>query len=290
MGKNKKAKKKKTIGLKRGYIDGSYSFFVIKEKKHQTIDYHYHTFHKCLIVLSGQVTYTVEGRVYDLKAGDVLWIPSYEAHKVEISGTTTYKRCVVYLSDGFLAALDAAMATTLRRRCDELGNLMDVNIRVNSEAFDLIPASSSYLDPKNRLGMLGDFVKFLGMILEANKAKPQVVAKTSKSQQTIDMAATYIQNNAAQKISVKDVADHCFVSQYYLMHQFKTSKGLTIYQFLTAERLYRARVLMREGHGLTEIAYQVGFANYSSFVRAFVKSYGMSPKKFRSLEPTGENI
>ena len=46
---------------RRGYLDEEFRLFHLRDQRQLQLDYHYHTFHKIVIPLSGQVTYLVEG-------------------------------------------------------------------------------------------------------------------------------------------------------------------------------------------------------------------------------------
>jgi AraC-like DNA-binding protein len=41
-----------------------------------------------------------------------------------------------------------------------------------------------------------------------------------------------------------------------------------------------ARELLRENKQITEVCNLCGFGDYSNFIRAFKKEFGMSPKKY----------
>lgn len=50
-----------------GYLTTDFKMFHLKDEEMRTFHYHYHDFHKILILLNGDVTYCIEGRSYDLK-------------------------------------------------------------------------------------------------------------------------------------------------------------------------------------------------------------------------------
>ena len=77
------------------------------------------------------------------------------------------------------------------------------------------------------------------------------------------------------------LAKRFFISRYYLMHRFKEVTGYTVHQYISQKRLLRAGELIRQGVSVTRAAEQVGFSDYSTFLRAFRKTFHMSPKEFR---------
>jgi AraC-like DNA-binding protein len=69
------------------------------------------------------------------------------------------------------------------------------------------------------------------------------------------------------------------MSKYHLMHKFKSQTGYTIHSYILQKRLMMANTLIKSGRSITEACTECGFGDYSSFVRAFKKMYGQSPKK-----------
>lgn len=51
-------------GQKRGYLNQNFLFFHLKDRKEEQYDYHYHEFNKMILLLSGKVTYMIEGKTY----------------------------------------------------------------------------------------------------------------------------------------------------------------------------------------------------------------------------------
>ena len=65
------------------------------------------------------------------------------------------------------------------------------------------------------------------------------------------------------------------------MHRFKDVTGYTVHQYISQKRLLRAGELIRQGVPVMKAAEQAGFSDYSTFLRAFQKTFHMSPKEFR---------
>ena len=57
-----------------GYLTADFKMFHLKDEEMRTFHYHYHDFHKILILLNGDVTYCIEGRSYNLKKNDIVLV------------------------------------------------------------------------------------------------------------------------------------------------------------------------------------------------------------------------
>ena len=67
------------------------------------------------------------------------------------------------------------------------------------------------------------------------------------------------------------------MSKYYISHLFQEYTGLSVHQYITKRRLAACADAMQSGRHINEIYTQLGFLNYSSFYRAFIKEYGCPP-------------
>ena len=72
------------------------------------------------------------------------------------------------------------------------------------------------------------------------------------------------------------------ISPFHFLRLFAATIGVTPHQYLIRSRLRRAaQCLSAENTSVTDIAYDVGFADLSNFTRTFTRAVGVSPLKFR---------
>ncbi|MDV7340478.1 AraC family transcriptional regulator [Terasakiella sp. A23] len=100
----------------------------------------------------------------------------------------------------------------------------------------------------------------------------------------IEKAIHFMQANLGRKISNADLADASCLSPARFYELFRKATGVTPQQYLTQSRLKMAKRLLLQGDTVSTIAQDVGFADQSSFGRAFQKTYGLSPAKWRKQE------
>lgn len=100
----------------------------------------------------------------------------------------------------------------------------------------------------------------------------------------VRQAQGYIAEHCAEKLSLQEVADHCFISQWHLSKLLNGHLGQTFYDLLNAERMRRAKEMMEDpALRISEIAEQVGYADTAHFSRVFKKLEGISPGEWRNL-------
>lgn len=83
-------------------------------------------------------------------------------------------------------------------------------------------------------------------------------------------------------VSLADVARHLGLSARHVNRVFKTRQGHTVGRFIAAQKLERARSLLRERRdaSVKNIALLCGFKDVSYFCRFFRERTGFSPARF----------
>ena len=99
----------------------------------------------------------------------------------------------------------------------------------------------------------------------------------------VRQARAYIAQHCGSKLSLQEVADHCFVSQWHLSKLLNKHQGQTFYDLLNAERVRRAKELLEDpALRISEIAERVGYADTAHFSRVFKKLEGVSAGEWRN--------
>jgi AraC-like DNA-binding protein len=94
--------------------------------------------------------------------------------------------------------------------------------------------------------------------------------------------ALWIDAHSHQGIALEDAAAQAGISPFHFLRLFSEVLGVTPHQYLVRSRLRHAARRLADGDSpVTDIAYDVGFADLSNFVRTFRRAAGTSPLKFR---------
>ncbi len=97
-------------------------------------------------------------------------------------------------------------------------------------------------------------------------------------------AQAYITEHFAQRLSLQDVAGHCYVSQWHLSKLLNKHLGQSFYDLLNTVRVRQAKQLMADpALRISEVAERVGYADTAHFSRVFKKLEGVSAGEWRNL-------
>jgi AraC family transcriptional regulator len=93
---------------------------------------------------------------------------------------------------------------------------------------------------------------------------------------------TYMRDRLDQDISLNELAGLLNLSRFHFCTAFRLATGQTPYEWLTAQRIERARELLANpAYRITDIALAVGYSTPSAFSASFRKVTGMTPTDFR---------
>jgi len=272
---------------KRGYLNRDFELFHIKDQKNLQFEFHYHDFNKIIIFISGKVTYLIEGKAYRLKPWDVLLISSREVHKPIIDAEEVYERIVLWVNTDFLTRHsnpDCDLSSCFDRAYNEKFNL----IRFDPSELKDIRAILSHMEEACKSNEFGSHILknslFMQFIVQINRklisTQKNIESSDIEFDESISSILDYINENLGKDLSIEHIASRFFMSKYYLMHKFKNQTGYSLYNYILQKRLIAANELIKKGVPAMETSIECGFGDYSSFVRAFKKMFGSSPKKY----------
>ncbi|MEW9053889.1 MAG: response regulator [Neobacillus sp.] len=106
-------------------------------------------------------------------------------------------------------------------------------------------------------------------------------ADTSKQFQKI---LQYINDHLSQDITLKQIADYVYLNPQYIGQLFKTELNQTYTDYITAERLKRAKQLLKTTSlKVYEVAQLSGYKSPKHFMTVFKQEVGTTPIQYREM-------
>lgn len=231
----------------------------------------YHLFH---YVLAGKGYFHLDGKAYDLKRGNVFYIPPMLRPKYypdrEDPWTYTW------------IAFDGIYADRLLKLC----NISRENpIFSDSKDYKLFKYFVEISDNYQLKGMLD--IKCLGLMYELfaemitmNKSADAYMLTPKDGH--IKEAKEFIMYNYQFNITIRDIADSLNITSNYLANIFNERLGCSPKAWLTQYRMEKACSLLRTGeYKIGQVANMVGYKNQLHFATEFKKHLKMTPTEFQ---------
>ena len=99
----------------------------------------------------------------------------------------------------------------------------------------------------------------------------------------VNQATAYIEEHYAQKLTLQEVADKCYVSQWHLSKLINKYTGNTFYELLNNVRIEKAKALLNDPKlKIGDIVDMVGYSDAAHFSRVFKRIVGISANEYRN--------
>lgn len=240
---------------------------------------HTHKMFELIYVIKGRGRYVVEGAEYPLLPGTVLLLRPYEYHYVCPEQSCPYERYVVHFDEEISFESESTLACF---RDDRFGagvyfpkDSLDEAVLHAFESLDTVPRfteDESRLLPAGTVMVRSIVTQILLLLGAARPSEPVAPQKD-----LLFGVIGYINEHLDESLTLDELSKRFFVSKYHLCRAFRQHTGTTFLSYLTTKRIVAAQQMIKEGVPVTEIAYRVGFRDYSSFYRAYRKQTGSAP-------------
>lgn len=123
----------------------------------------------------------------------------------------------------------------------------------------------------------------LATVIELTSGTPAGNAAPSlRDEMRIGEVLGFIAAHAGDAIDIDGLAQEAGMSKFHFLRTFRRVTGTTPYRYLLSVRLRRAALqLTASSAPVTEIAYEVGFGDLSTFNAGFKAAFGVSPTGWR---------
>lgn len=116
---------------------------------------------------------------------------------------------------------------------------------------------------------------------------PQEAAEDEQTQNAgsfiVNKAMRYMEENYRQKLTLQEVADCCYVSQWHLSKLLNRYAEKSFYDILNSIRIQAAKKLLEDPSlKIGDISEMVGYADTAHFARTFKKLENMSANEYRN--------
>jgi AraC-like DNA-binding protein/mannose-6-phosphate isomerase-like protein (cupin superfamily) len=253
---------------------------------------HYHPEFELTLILDGHGQRLVGNSVEDYGPGDLVLLGAnlphtYKSGPVDTPGALHRALVVQFrpelLGERFFALPEMRI---IRRLLDEAKNGISFSFSANqakSGAISIIrtlsqdTSSTKILNLLQALCLLSEEAESRSLSLGCVNPLPRVI-----DQERIDAICQFLCDNYEQEIDYDGLSRKVHMNQASICRFFKKATGRTMTSYVNDYRIsVAAQWLTQTNKSILDIAFEVGFGNYSHFNRQFQRSKGKTPGAFR---------
>lgn len=229
-------------------------------------DHHCHARFEMIAVLEGDISIMLEGRSYRLTENQLIMIPPLFYHAVNANKQGDYKR-ITALFD--IQAVPSVLREAFLHGGGDPVIFSSPLLRDMSVCFADEP--TAYFEP---------LLESLMVPLFYSRLKAPAMHRDSTEADTFILnIISYVDEHLCDKITLDDLAKATARSKSFICHRFEEQMGIPPGQYILRKKMAYAQKLIKEGHPTTWVATQVGYKNYGTFYRIYMKHFHTLPSR-----------
>lgn len=147
-----------------------------------------------------------------------------------------------------------------------------------------------YLLKPSKMNEISEALSFMTGKLQAqmeakqeNKEEADTEPESPAGSFIARQAVEYMESNYKEKLTLQDVADHCYVSSWHLSRIMNRYLEKSFYDILNSIRIQEAKELLKDPKcRIGEISEMVGYNDTAHFSKVFKKLEGISANEYRN--------
>lgn len=234
------------------------------------ISVHMHGGWEFLYVKSGELSYAVDGNIFDVKPGNLIIARPGEIHSLTVKSVTHYERHSMVITGNLLNKDIIQQISPDLHVLDLSGNSIIPGL-FEKMHFYRCNLQNAYLDTV--------FHALISELWVNIHFGTQTVAPTevSSSNPIIVRAIGYIKEHIREPLTVRQISEALFITTSYLHQCFAKYMDVTPRQYIMLQKLQMVQEALIHAENPTKVCWEFGFRNYSTFYRNYQKVYGCRP-------------
>ena len=243
------------------------------------LGYNYEVLKNAVIhyVTKGYGTFKFNGKVYNLKQGDIFIL--LKGMQVEYVASIDDPWEYYWIGFSGSNANEYLNRTSITNSC--VANCKE-NSKIPQIILNMCEISKTY-NPSSSddILLLKELYSLLYALIE-EFPKP-FEYKDKELHKYIQDALNFINSNYMHSITVQEIADYVNLSRSYLYKMFIKNLGISPQRYLINLRMYKATLLLKGTKlPIGEVASSVGYSDSLLFSKTFSKHFSMSPLNYRN--------
>ena len=247
----------------------------ISQYPNDTVDFQCaesHYMFELFLVLSGSVTYNIEGKFYEVHPMEMIIIPQNELHSIKIHASKQYERMGLHFAPDLLPSFnDLDILAPFNTAKNTFAHIIPRNFLEHSKLLNLMYKCKEHSKEKSKYIDLRLARTILQIVESLNEIISQLLSSDNQPVEPINLKTIsasciqYVNANLTGDTDLYTIANALNVSASHLQFAFKKEIGITLHKYITNQKMQLARNLMMRGQSAQSVARELGYEYYSTF-------------------------
>lgn len=270
------------------YIRSFYSLFAPFYDKGFTFTGEAHNFWEFMYVRDGEIRVSADGRIYELKSGDLICHMPLEMHKFEVSSHGGAHLLIFSFSlegkiSDFLKNKVFALSSLQKKIISSMTEYMDDIILKYSIDCQKAPYFAQYLIAFDRdEGYAQSVTSYIYELLLSLADNTRTIEKISTPESdAYAKAVSYMNQKVCSALTIADIASYCNVSEATLKRLFSKYSGIGVHKYFLKLKISSASEMLKCGKTVSEVSDFLGFSSQAYFSNTYKRETGINPSDLK---------
>ena len=267
-----------------GRIPGIAAERMLRQGSFSMTRQHFHSDFEIYYLLEGERNYFIRNETYHVMRGNLIFVGSNQIHKTTMI-SQAHERILLEVSEDLANEFGRETKETDPPFSSRSGVLKLTEperqwteallFRILEEMREKRPAYAQAVR-----SLLWELLIFI--LRKEGSAEAEYPSVKSAKHRKVNEVADYLCTHYFEASSLDCLSERFYISKYYLCRIFREVTGMTISQYVNANRLKAAEKMLRESSdSVIRVAEATGFGNVTYFDKVFRESLGVSPSQYR---------
>ncbi len=256
--------------IKTEHLTYDHVLFESPHNQKETFMMHSHNSFEMIFFEKGDAVYVIEDKKYNLRKNDLIIIRPRKYHYIEIGENSEYSRYnLSFDSSAISGKLTKKLPDYIEViNCPKGSIINDIFKRL--DYYNMSLNESEFCDIL--LGSIKEIIYNISLL-----STNDIINRPAEISPILTEGLKYIRENLFTVKDIKEISDHCFVTEQYFYRLFKLQLKTTPKKYINTKRMLYAQRSIRQGNSPTAVYCECGFESYVGFYKQYLKTFGHSP-------------